>query len=72
VSFPVMATEPRDVAASTAKGALRGAFVCAIPAIMGAYTAGAIGLRIGGAITFACLPFGVTFGAFAGLANSAK
>jgi len=64
------AANGREVVIGTAKGALKGAFVCPVPAIIGANSAGAIGLRIGAAITFVCLPFGVTLGAISGAANT--
>jgi hypothetical protein len=69
---PVLAAEPKaepshagEVAIGALKGAGKGAAVCAVPTVAGAY-GGPIGLIVGGIITIYCLPFGIVAGAVIG------
>ena len=59
-----------EVVTGATMGALRGAGVCAVPAIIGTVAAGPVGLYLGGAIFLVCLPVGVALGAIAGAANA--
>jgi hypothetical protein len=60
-----------EVFKGAGKGALGGAGVCAMPAIVGA-GAGPLGFAIGAYITVVCLPFGIAIGTIAGAASASQ
>jgi len=59
-------TKSDSAGAGAAKGAVGGAGVCLLPAYGGGVVGGPIGLMIGGAVSLACLPFGLVIGAVVG------